>query len=342
MRRAVEILKTRRIGNLEVSEIGIGTMGFSHGYGAVPDEDYAIEAIRKAYEYGCTFFDTAESYGSEMFYPGHNEELVGKALEPFREKIVLATKFHIRPDEFGKEISLYEAIRKHLEDSLEKLRTNYIDLYYLHRVNESIPVEKVAEVMGQFIEEGVIKGWGLSQVGTELLKRAHEVTPVTAVQNLYNILERSTEEIFPYCLENNIGIVPFSPVASGFLSGKVTTETKFEGDDVRKWVPQLSNENIQANQPVLDIIGDYAAAKEATNAQISIAWMLHKHPYLVPIPGSKNQDRILENLKASEVELTEEEFETLDYALNKVKVHGHRGHIETEQASFGNNWKNEK
>ena len=335
-------MKKRMLGNLEVSEIGIGTMGFSHGYGAVPEEEYAIEAIRKAYEYGCTFFDTAESYGKEMFYPGHNEELVGKAIEPFRENVVLATKLHIRPEEFGEEITLYDAIRKHLEASLEKLRTDYIDLYYLHRVNEAIPVEDVAKVMGQLIDEGIIKGWGLSQVGTELLKRAHEVTPVTAVQNLYNILERSTEEIFDYCLENNIGIVPFSPVASGFLSGKVTTETKFEGDDVRKWVPQLSNENIQANQPVLDIIGEYAEAKNATNAQISMAWMLHKHPHLVPIPGSKNQERILENLGASEVELTDEEFEALDAALGKIEVHGHRGHIETEQASFGNNWKDEK
>src|SRR5699024_343367 len=229
-----------------------------------------------------------------------------------------------------------------LKASLEKLRTDYVDLYYLHRVNEAIPVEDVAKVMGELIEEGVIKGWGLSQVGTELLKRAHEVTPVTAVQNLYNMLERSTEEIFPYCLENNIGIVPFSPVASGFLSGKVTTETKFEGDDVRKWVPQLSNENIQANQPVLDIIGEYAEAKDATNAQISMAWMLRKHPYLVPIPGSKNQERILENLGASDVELTEEEFEALDEALDKIEVHGHRGHIETEQSTFGNNWKDKE
>src|SRR5690625_7878076 len=335
-------MKKRMLGNLEVSEIGIGTMGFSHGYGAVPEEEYAIEAIRKAYEYGCTFFDTAESYGKEMFYPGHNEELVGKAVEPFREKVVLATKLHIRPEEFGGDVTLYDAVRKHLEASLEKLRTDYVDLYYLHRVNEAIPVEDVAKVMGKLIEEGVIKGWGLSQVGTELLKRAHEVTPVTAVQNLYNMLERSTEEIFPYCLENNIGIVPFSPVASGFLSGKVTTETKFEGDDVRKWVPQLSDENIQANQPVLDIIGEYAKAKEATNAQISIAWMLHKHPYLVPIPGSKNQERILENLKASEVKLTEEEFQALDAALNELEIHGHRGHIETEQAPFGKNKEDDK
>lgn len=335
-------MKKRMLGNLEVSEIGIGTMGFSHGYGAVPEEEYAIEAIRKAYEYGCTFFDTAESYGKEMFYPGHNEEFVGKAVEPFREKVVLATKLHIRPEEFGGDVTLYDAVRKHLEASLEKLRTDYVDLYYLHRVNEAIPVEDVAKVMGELIEEGVIKGWGLSQVGTELLKRAHEVTPVTAVQNLYNMLERSTEEIFPYCLENNIGIVPFSPVASGFLSGKVTTETKFEGDDVRKWVPQLSNENIQANQPVLDIIGEYAEAKDATNAQISMAWMLRKHPYLVPIPGSKNQERILENLGASDVELTEEEFEALDEALDKIEVHGHRGHIETEQSTFGNNWKDKE
>lgn len=332
-------METRMIGNLEVSEIGMGCMGFSHGYGEVPNEDYSIKAIRKAYDFGCTFFDTAEIYGTEMFYPGHNEQLVGKALEPFRKDVVLATKLHVQPDEYNSETTLYDAIRKHLDASLENLRTDYVDLYYLHRVNEGIPVEDVAEVMGRLINEGLIRGWGLSQVSVQMLKRAHNVTPVSAVQNLYSMVERDSEkDIFPYCLENNIGVVPFSPIASGLLSGKVTTETKFEGDDVRKWVPQLSKENIVSNQPIIDLLNEFAIQKDATNAQISLAWMLHKYPNVVPIPGSKNQERILENLGAWNVELTEDEFEKLEAALDELPVHGHRGHVETEQASFGNNW----
>lgn len=328
------------IGNLEVSEIGMGCMGFSHGYGAVPDEDYSIAAIRKAYEAGCTFFDTAESYGKEMFYPGHNEQLVGKAIEPFREEVVLATKFHITAEEYGGGITLEDAIRKHLAASLANLRTEYVDLYYLHRVNEEVPVEEVAAVMGRLIAEGLINGWGLSQVSVPVLERAHKVTPVTAVQSLYSMLERAAEEdVLPYCLENKIGFVPFSPIASGFLSGKVTTETKFEGDDVRKWVPQLSRENLLANQPILDILADYSAKKQATNAQISLAWMLHKYPHVVPIPGSKNQERILENLGAWVVELTDSEFAALETALDELTVHGHRGHVETQQRTFSKNWR---
>ncbi|HLR92183.1 MAG TPA: aldo/keto reductase [Atopostipes sp.] len=335
-------MQKRNLGYLEVSEIGIGAMGFSHGYGEVPSEEYAIEAIREAFAYGCTFIDTAEVYGTQMFYPGHNEELVGKAIEPFREEIVLATKLFIRPDEFGEDVTLYEAIRSHLNASLQNLRTDYIDLYYWHRVNEEIPIEEVVKVMRQLIDEGLIKGWGLSQVGTDLLKRAHEVTPVSAVQNLYNMMERTTEEIFDYCLENNIGIVPFSPVASGYLSGKVTTETKFEGDDVRKWVPQTaSKENIIANQPILDLVSEFAESKNATNAQISIAWMLRKHPNIVPIPGSKNKERIIENLASSKVELMDDEFEALETALEKIEIHGHRGHIETVQNPFTKRISNE-
>ncbi|MBD5450987.1 MAG: aldo/keto reductase [Lachnospiraceae bacterium] len=332
-------MKTRKIGNLEVSEIGMGCMGFSHGYGAVPEEAYSIEAIRKAYDFGCTFFDTAESYGREMFYAGHNEQLVGKAVEPFRKNVVLATKFHLHEKETVRSDELYEVIRHHLEASMKNLRTDYVDLYYLHRVNELVPVEDVAEVMGKLIQAGLIRGWGLSQVSVETLSRAGSVTAVSAVQNLYNMLERDCEkDIFPYCRENNIGVVPFSPVASGFLSGKVTTQTKFEGDDVRKFVPQLSQENIVANQPILKVLAEFSATKKATNAQISLAWMLHKYPNVVPIPGSKNQDRILENLSGCNVKLTDEEFGALERALDACIVHGHRGHVESEQAAFGRNW----
>lgn len=334
-------MNKRKIGELEVSEIGMGCMGLSHGYGAVPEEDYSIRAIQKAYEYGCTFFDTAESYGMEMFYAGHNEELLGKAVAGFRKDIVLATKFHLPEEEPEKDVALYDVIKRHLEASMKRMNTDYIDLYYLHRFNEQIPVEAVADVMGRLIQDGWIRGWGLSQVDVPTLEKAHLVTPLSAVQNLYNMLERDCEkEIFPYCIEHGIGVVPFSPTSSGFLSGKVTAETKFEGDDVRKFVPQLSKENLSANQPVLDVLEKFAAKKHATNAQISLAWMLHKYPNVVPIPGSKNQERILENLASSEVTFTDEEFRELEAALANCVVYGHRGHVESEQSSFGKNWIN--
>lgn len=332
-------MNTRFLRDLEVSEIGMGCMGFSHGYGKVPEEAYALEAIQKAYDFGCSFFDTAEGYGKETFYPGHNEELLGKALMPFRKNVVLATKFHIGQAEVQKNMVLYDLVKSHLENSMKRLKTDYIDLYYLHRVNELVPVEEVAQVMGRLIREGVIRGWGLSQVSADTLQKAHETAPVSAVQNIYSMVERDCEkEIFPYCLENRIGVVSFSPIASGLLSGKVTTETKFEGDDVRKFVPQLSKENLLRNQPILDILGEFANRKSASYAQISLAWMLHKYPNVVPIPGSKNQERILENLGAWNVELTECEFLELETALGSCTVHGHRGYVESEQQTFSNNW----
>jgi aryl-alcohol dehydrogenase-like predicted oxidoreductase len=323
-------MKKRKLRDLEVSEIGIGCMGFSHGYGEIPSEAYSIEAIRKAHGFGCTFFDTAEVYSPNLSGLGHNEKIVGKALKDCRKDVVIATKLHIATDEPQKDSSVYKTLRRHVKASLERLQTDYVDLYYLHRVNPDIPVEAVAEGMGRLIREGIITAWGLSQVSAEILAKAHAVTPVSAVQNLYNMLERDCEkDIFPYCLENNIGVVPFSPVASGYLSGKVTAETKFaEVDDVRNWVPQLSKENIIANQPILDILAKFAKEKNAANAQISMAWMLHKYPNLVPIPGSKNQERIIENLGAWNVELTDEEFAALEAALDKCTVHGHRGHVE--------------
>ena len=331
-------MKRRMIGNLEVSAIGMGCMGFSHGYGKVPEEAYSIEAIRKAHEFGCTLFDTAETYGREQFFPGHNEQLVGKAVEPFRKDIVLATKLHIGT-QIPDSAKLYDILREHLEHSMENLRTDYVDLYYLHRLSDLFTVEEVADVMGRLIEQGLIRGWGLSQVGADFIEKAHRVTPVTAVQNLYSMVERDCEkEVFPFCIEHNIGVVPFSPIASGFLSGKVTADTKFEGDDVRKFVPQLSKENLAANQPILDILAAYSQRKNATNAQISLAWMLHKYPNVVPIPGSKTQERILENLGADNVVLTDDEFQALETALDQCTVHGHRGHEESEGKSFSRHW----
>ena len=333
------MMKKRKLGNLEVSPIGMGCMAFSHGYGKAPEKAYSIQAIRKVSDFGCTFFDTAESYGKEQFYAGHNEELVGEALEPIRKEVVIATKLHIAENEISNGNTLYDVMLHHLRNSMKRLRTDYIDLYYLHRVNEQIPVEDVAEVMGIFIQKGFIRGWGLSQVSLKTLETAHHITPVTALQSLYSMVERGLEkEIIPYCLKNNIGIVPFSPIASGFLSGKVTPDTQFVGDDVRKFVPQLSKENLVANQPILDVLSDFSEKKKATNAQISLAWMLHKYPNIVPIPGSKNQNRILENLASWNVELSKSEFQELETALNNCVIYGHRGYIESEQNSFGHHW----
>ena len=324
----------RKLRDLIVSDIGMGCMGFSHGYGDIPDEAYSIEAIRKAHDFGCTFFDTAEAYGPNLLPEnrGHNEHIVGKAIRDFRKDIILATKLHVGAEEPEFDGSIYATVKRHLLGSLERLQTDYVDLYYLHRVNLAVPFEEVAAAMGRLINEGLIRGWGMSQVDVDTISKANDVTPLSAIQNIYSMMERGIEaEVIPYCLAHNIGVVPFSPIASGFLSGKVTAGTDFShSDDVRKHVPQLKQENIDANRPILDLIGQYAEMKHATNAQISLAWMLHKYPNVVPIPGSKNQERILENLGAWNVSLTDEEFKALDEALNAIPVHGHRGFVQYE------------
>ena len=315
-------MKTRFLRDIEVSEVGMGCMAFSHGYGKIPPEEYSIEAIRNAYDHGCTLFDTAEVYSPNLSGIGHNERIVGKALKDVRDEVSIATKLFLRGG-FG---SVYKNIRSHLEGSMERLQTDHIDLYYLHRMG-SVPVEKVAEAMGRLIDEGLIRGWGLSQVDVDVIDRAQQVTPLSAVQNIYSMVERDSEaEIIPYCMEHNIGFVPFSPIASGLLSGKITPQTQFErNDDVRNWVPQLSRRNIQGNQPIVELLKEVAGKKNATPAQISLAWMLHKYPNVVPIPGSKNKERIVENLNAAQVELTGEEFTALEESLNSLKVYGHRG-----------------
>ena len=316
-------MKKRKLRDIEVSEVGMGCMAFSHGYGQIPEEQYSIEAIQNAFHHGCTFFDTAEVYSPGLSSIGHNELIVGKALKDVREQAVIATKLFLNVGFGG---SVYKTIRSHLEASMKRLQTDYVDLYYLHRLG-SVPVEKVAEAMGHLIEEGLIRGWGLSQVDVDIIDRAQRVTPLSAIQNIYSMVERDSEaRVIPYCMANNIGFVPFSPIASGLLSGKITPQTQFETyDDVRNWVPQLSRANIAGNQPIVDLLKKYASMKKATPAQVSLAWMLHKYPNVVPIPGSKNKKRIIENLDASEVELMEDEFSSLEAALNQCKVYGHRG-----------------
>ena len=341
--KSIEDMEKRRLGTIEVSPIGMGCMAFSHGYGEVPAEEYALEAIRRAYDYGCTFFDTAEGYGGQQFWPGHNEQLLGKAVAPMREKVVIATKFMFMGHVCKSDKETVDFIRQHIEQSLKNLRTDYIDLYYLHRVNRQIPVETVAQEMDVFIKEGMIRGWGLSQVSGDTLRRAHEVTPLSAVQNIYSMVERDCEaEVFPYALQQGIGVVPFSPIASGLLSGRVTTETDFShSDDVRKFVPQLTRQNIEANGPLLALLRDFADRKQATMAQVSLAWMLHKYPNVVPIPGSRNQERILENLGAWNVALTDAEFAELEQTLDSIEIHGHRGIVEFEGNTM-QQWHREK
>ena len=307
-------MQTRMLRDIEVSEVGMGCMAFSHGYGQIPEEEYSIEAIRNAYNHGCTFFDTAEVYSPNLSGIGHNERIVGKVLADVRDNVVIATKLMLHDVGSG---SVYKTIRSHLEGSMERLRTDRVDLYYLHRMSR-VPIEKVADAMGRLIDDGLIRGWGLSQVDVDIIDRAQNITPLAAIQNIYSMVERDSEKkIIPYCMEHNIGFVPFSPIASGLLSGRITTETRFErNDDVRNWVPQLSKANIAGNQPIVDLLREYADRKESTPAQIALAWMLHKYPNVVPIPGSKNKERIIENLDSSKVELRDEEFSSLEKALN--------------------------
>lgn len=310
-------MKTRKLGELNVSAIGLGCMGFSHGYGPAPERNESVRLIRRAFDMGCDFFDTAEVYGA-----GDNELIVGEALKPLRQKITLATKLYI-PDDNDKPLNV--VIRDHLDASLKRLQTDYVDLYYQHRVNKNIPVEAVAECMGELIKEGKIRGWGQSQATEQEIRRAHAVTPITAIQSEYSMMERMFEkDVIPACEELGIGFVSFSPLASGFLSGKYNTESVFTGDDVRKGITRYSKESIHANQPLLDLLNEYAGQKQVTAAQISLAWMLHKNDFIVPIPGMRSEARFIENFAAVDIELSEQEFGSIEDALSRIDIHGNR------------------
>lgn len=316
-------MKKRKIGaaRLEVSAVGYGCMGLSHGYGETPDKNEAIRLMKQVYELGCNFFDTAEGYSA-----GANEELVGEGIAPFRQEIILATKFVIRPDEEVSTIpQLMRAVETHLDASLKRLHTDYIDLYYQHRISKQIPVEAIAWCMSELIKKGKIRGWGQSQSTAEQIRLAHAVTPLTAVQSEYSMMERMFEkDVIPVCGELGIGFIPFSPLASGFLSGKYASEQEYKGDDVRRVITRFEKRNMQANQPLLDLLRLFAQEKSVTPAQISLAWMLHKYDFLVPIPGSRKSERMIENLGAADVKLTEEEFGGIEAELSKITIHGNR------------------
>jgi aryl-alcohol dehydrogenase-like predicted oxidoreductase len=322
-----DIVQKRKLGksNLEVSALGLGCMGMSFGFGAAKDEQEMIRLIHAAVDRGITFFDTAEVYG-----PYTNETLVGKALEPVRDKVVIATKFgwEANPNDGGKWNALNsrpEHIKTVVEESLRRLRTDVIDLYYQHRVDLNAPIEDVAGAVKDLIAEGKVKHFGLSEAGANTIRRAHAVQPVTALQSEYSLFWRQPEEeIVPLLEELGIGFVPFSPLGKGFLTGKITAETKFESTDFRSIVPRFSEENRQANQALVNLIAEFGKKKNATPAQIALAWLLAKKPWIAPIPGTTRLDRLEENIGALQLKLTPDDLRELEEASSQIQIAGAR------------------
>jgi aryl-alcohol dehydrogenase-like predicted oxidoreductase len=317
-------MQKRKLGksNVEVSAIGLGCMGLSFGYGPAVDKQQGISVIRAAVDRGVTFFDTAEVYG-----PYTNEELVGEALAPFRNQVTIATKFGFKIEN-GKQAGLDsrpEHIKEVAEASLKRLKTDVIDLFYQHRVDDKVPIEDVAGAVKDLIQEGKVKHFGLSEAGAQTIRRAHKVQPVTALQSEYSLWWREPEqEIIPTLEELGIGFVPFSPLGKGFLTGAINKDTQFDKNDFRNVVPRFSPENRGANQAVVDLIDRFAKQKNATPAQIALAWILAQKPWLVPIPGTTKLHRLEENLGAVKVELTIDDLGRLDEATSKINVQGAR------------------
>lgn len=306
---------------LEVSALGLGCMGLSFGYGPATDKKDAIKLLRTAFERGVTFFDTAEAYG-----PFDNEELLGEALEPFRDQVVIATKFGFKNGDSKTGLdSRPERIRLVADEALKRLRTDRIDLFYQHRVDPNVPIEEVAETVKELIQQGKVKHFGLSEAGVQSIRRAHAVQPVTALQSEYSLWWREPEaEILSTLEELGIGFVPFSPLGKGFLTGKINENTEFDSTDFRNVVPRFSEENRKANQRLVDLLGDIAKQKNATPAQIALAWLLAQKPWIVPIPGTTKLHRLEENLGAVDVELVANEISEIDAAFSVIPVQGER------------------
>jgi aryl-alcohol dehydrogenase-like predicted oxidoreductase len=319
-------MQKRKLGksNLEVSALGLGCMGMSFGYGPAGDKQEMISVIRAAVERGVTFFDTAEVYG-----PFTNEELVGEALAPFREKVAIATKFGFKFDPDTKKQAGLDSSPDHIKEvaeaSLKRLKTDVIDLFYQHRVDPNVPIEDVAGAVKELIQQGKVKHFGLSEAGVQTIRRAHKVQSVTALQSEYSLFWREPEaEVIPTLEELGIGFVPFSPLGKGFLTGKITEDTKFDKNDFRNIVPRFTPENRKANQALADLIGRFAQQKKVTPAQIALAWLLAQKPWIVPIPGTTKLHRLEENLGAVNVTLSPDELRELGAAAAKIPVQGAR------------------
>ena len=306
---------------LEVSALGFGCMGLSYGYGPATEKEQAIKLLRTAYEDGVTFFDSAEAYG-----PYLNEELLGEALAPFRDKVVVATKFGFIDGKPTAGLnSKPENIRSVTEAALKRLKTDVIDLLYQHRVDPNVPIEDVAGTVKELIAEGKVKHFGMSEAGAQTIRQAHTVQPVTALQSEYSLWWREPEkEILPTLEELGIGFVPFSPLGKGFLTGAINANTSFDSTDFRNVVPRFSAENRKANQELVDVLGKIAAQKGVTNAQIALAWLLAQKPWIVPIPGTTKLHRLKENLGAAAVELTAADLDQIEKALGAIEVQGAR------------------
>jgi aryl-alcohol dehydrogenase-like predicted oxidoreductase len=319
-------MQKRKLGksNLEVSALGLGCMGMSFGYGPPGDKNEMISLIRTALERGVTFFDTAEVYG-----PFANEELIGEALSPVRKQVTIATKFGFKFDPAtGRQAGLDsrpQRIKEVAEASLKRLKTDFIDLFYQHRVDPDVPIEDVAGAVKELIQAGKVKHFGLSEAGVKTIRRAHAVQPVAALQSEYSLWWREPEaEIIPTLEELGIGFVPFSPLGKGFLTGKISEDTEFDKGDFRNTVPRFTAENRKSNQAIVDVVTKFATQKKATPAQIALAWILAQKPWMVPIPGTTKLHRLEENLGALSVELTPADLRQLDDAASKVDVHGAR------------------
>jgi aryl-alcohol dehydrogenase-like predicted oxidoreductase len=321
-----ETMQKRKLGkgNLEVSALGLGCMGMSFGFGPAMDKQEGISLIRAAVDRGVTFFDTAEVYG-----PFTNEELVGEALSPLRDKVVIATKFGFKLDpNTGKQSGLDSTpahIKEVVEASLKRLKTDVIDLLYQHRVDPNVPIEEVAGAVKELIKEGKVKHFGLSEAGVKTIRRAHAVQPVTALQSEYSLWWREPEaEVIPTLEELGIGFVPFSPLGKGFLTGKINEDTKFDKSDFRNIVPRFTEENRKANQAMVDLLGKFAEQKKATPAQIALAWLLAQKPWIVPIPGTTKLHRLEENIGGASVELSPGDLRELETAASNIAVVGAR------------------
>jgi aryl-alcohol dehydrogenase-like predicted oxidoreductase len=318
-------MKTRKLGNLEVSALGLGCMGMTGVYGPATDRAEMIRLIRDAHDRGVTFFDTAEAYG-----PFANEELVGEALEPIRDGVVIATKFGFDIDQTtgarsGGTNSRPERIKAVAEAALKRLKTDRIDLFYQHRVDQAVPIEDVAGAVKELIAEGKVKHFGLSEAGIQTIRRAHAVQPVTAVQSEYSLFWRGPElELLPVLEELGIGFVPFSPLGAGFLTGQITADTQFQDGDFRNMVPRFSSEARKANLALVDVIRTVADRKAATPAQVALAWLLAQKPWIAPIPGTTKLHRLEENLGAVDLELTAADLAEIDAGSSKIEVQGER------------------